>query len=1410
MKRLLTIFILGLLPLIHSEAKDINYYFRHITAEDGLAHTDATDLVQDRFGFVWIATFGGLQRYDGNGLQLFWNDENQLNAVFNNRIKGLHLGENDLLWLSTEGGVKLFDTKINQFIRLKSNGRAASDLLSSSCRDIVQGTDGAIYALLESGLYRMSIQGDVLKTFTPLYNIDLRQSYIGEIIEVNGDLWVVHTSGVLMVKKNRLNERNGAVKIELSDRRTEKSFFAFHSITQVDDSTLLFGCNNGFIEVNLAQSFGNGKILGNYHKLSLDPSTGQYIDVTKIICYDKNEYWIGTNEGLISVKSVNGEYQESYYQNSEYDKNSLTSNHINSLWIDDMDHLWITTFSGGVNFINLNQKQFSILNRDPSQLENTLAENFVRAITSDAAGNMWLGTWSKGLNKYNPKTNTYTLYSKESKDFSQDKIRALEIDHEGRLWVGTNQGLYVKRPYVDDFIPINYSNSDIQGSSFYCLGVDYFGQVWAGSWNGKGLNRINYINEKALKVEVFNTSNSSICSDKITYIYADPNYPQVFIGTNQGMNHILLNDDGQVKSVFQYKGYEGDRTSLSSNFVWPIVKTNDSTLWVGTLGGGLNKLIIKGDGRYRAKHFGPDEGAPSSDIESLELDKNGNLWLGTKGLSKFNPETETFTNYDYNDGLQGNSFKIGSSYAAPDGTLYFGGINGVSYFNPDSITKSSFAPEVVFTDLYINGQKIAPNDSLNENTLLSKNIYLTDKLILNYDQNNVSISFSSMQYSNPQKSRYKYMLKGVDRDWNITQNAGENTAAYQNLDHGSYEFAVVGSNGDGVWGEKVSSVLIEVTPPIWKTFWAKVIYFIIITGALVFVFYSQRRWLKLKRDLEFTILEEQKMEEIHKMRMKFFTNISHEFRTPLTLILNPIEMLMSKSVQNETMDKLHKTIFNNANRLLSLINELMDFRKAETGAQEIKVANDDIHAVLNNITSGFDNLADKKNINYQTRIRLAEVDDFWFDQGVIEKIVLNLISNAFRYTENGSISIEAGTDPLMIQSTLQNHFAVQSEERFNEYLYIKVSDTGIGITNASIKNIFDRYFRISDDNSQHLGSGVGLALVRSLVLLHKGDVIVRSERRVGSEFVVCLPLGKEPYSTEEIIDSSLVKKLDHVITREESIDFQEEDQYEDENGIDESKTRVLLVEDNQELLSFLKDCFNETYHIMSASNGEEALGKVHETAPDIIISDIMMPVMDGLTFCQTLKSDINYSHIPVVLLTAKSADESKIKGVETGADAYLTKPFNLTLLQKTVENILDNRNKLKDRYRNDTFIEEREMVSNKKDQEFMDQLIEIVNVKMNDPAFDIDHLCLEMGNSRTKLYNKIKSLTGLSVGEFIRRMRMKKSAEILLKEQISVSEVMVKVGIQSQSYFTKTFKKEFGVTPAQYKNSVEKEGETVN
>ena len=615
------------------------------------------------------------------------------------------------------------------------------------------------------------------------------------------------------------------------------------------------------------------------------------------------------------------------------------------------------------------------------------------------------------------------------------------------------------------------------------------------------------------------------------------------------------------------------------------------------------------------------------------------------------------------------------------------------------------------------------------------------------------------------------------------------------LKPGTYIFKVKAANNDGVWNEQGRAVTIIITPPFWDTWWCKLLIFLIVSMAM-YKFYLFRQ--KLRQ----TKMEQIKREEMRQVQLQFFTNISHEFRTPLSLILGPIEKLQ-KEETSPAVSHNYKVIQSNANRLLSLINELMDFRKSESGALHLNVMAGNLNVFLNEIAEEFSELAILKNMHFS--LKTLEVNEVWFDRQVLEKIIINLLSNSFKYTkDNGTITLEVLASLNNFVPSFQNELIIKNSYEGKRYIYLRVADNGIGISKESIIHLFERYYKISES---HLGSGVGLAFVKSLALLHKGKIFVYSERNKGTEIIVALPVSKADYEEKEkwLNNKEGTPGLQSIeLTGQQYLPVVKEPKLNESIAIPQKKSHILLVDDNEELRYFLKENLDDEYIISEAIDGESGFKKAKEEIPDIIISDVMMPGIDGIEFCKLIKEDAGTSHIPFFILTAKDALQSRLEGVGSGADFYFSKPLSMQLLQLTIKNILAQKQKLREHYLNDQHAAVKDLVHSAKDKEFIDELITAVEAHLTNPDMDVDYICVQMGMSRTKLYTKIKNITGQSINDFIRTIRLKKAVQLMTTEDLPLVDVMYSVGIQTQSYFTKAFKKEFGKTPSQFLKGLNK------
>ncbi|HEY4194598.1 MAG TPA: two-component regulator propeller domain-containing protein, partial [Mucilaginibacter sp.] len=783
---------------------------------------------------------------------------------------------------------------------------------------------------------------------------------------------------------------------------------------------------------------------------------------------DKGLYYLDNQlkfKNLITNKSYN---------------NSINTNYIDKLFIDRTECLWLCTYGGGVNFCDLNEKAFLIFKHNPES-KNTLSGDHIRAVLEDNENKVWIGTNENGLSCYNFLTKKFTQYTttSESIKLRSNEITSLAIDNAQNLWIGTSDGIDILSKNRDRLIKVPGSES-FPTHIIDALAVDCFGNIWfGGAIDGVGCI---YRNEK----NVYHVKN--IYQGVGLCILADPHLHELAVSSAKGLNRLIIDKSGNVLENYHYVVNKGsEASSLSSNYTYPIRKQNDSTFWIGTIGGGLDRLTLKGKTSFSIKWYGKKYGV-FNDVETIELDQKGNLWMGGNGLERFNPPTSGITRFDKNDGLQGNSFKVGASFKGKDGKLYFGGIDGLNYFYPDSIKLNEISSAPQLTDFIIN-QNSRSESGYNSGDDLNTAIPFAKEIKLKHDQNYFMISFSSMHFANALKCLYKYKLEGFDKEWKFTD--GRNpTASYTNLDYKNYNFLVEATNGDGVWSKTRAKLSLIISPPWWDSGTAKGIYILCFLSGLIGIYVYQGRFYRLKGEIVLKDVEQKKQEEIHhhkeelfQQQLQFFTNVSHEFRTPLTLIMGPLESLI-KNKDNSELRQSYSLMHRNAKRLVNLIAELMNFRKVSDSVIKLSVEDVPIFSFIDETADEFRELAASKKINFILKNSYGDSSN-WFDLHIVEKILFNLLNNSFKYTrEDGTVILEVFFDFNEFTPLYETSFRLLNDYRAEKYVYFRVADTGIGISQESISQIFDRFYKISNS---HLGSGVGLALVKSLTILHKGD-----------------------------------------------------------------------------------------------------------------------------------------------------------------------------------------------------------------------------------------------------------------------------------------------------------------------------------
>lgn len=1361
---LLLLFLLG--PAL-CLAQPGNLRFKHISLEQGLSNSTIECIFQDDRGFIWLGTRDGLNRFDGNQILVYRYNPLDTNSISDNYIRCISQDQSGAIWVGTSNGLNRFDPKTARFTRFKNNTDNPSSISHNLITSICVSPTGQLWIGTGSGL---NLYHPAQQSFERIYANELYRAPENQLTclhqDSTGRLWIGSEKGLYYL-----------------DHRRQRI---------LPWNTFVAGAPAGAIRAIHAGL--NGSL------------------------------WIGVDNGLYTLEPVKNHWNS--YKHIDKDRSSLGTNMVRSMEVDHHGRLWVGTVNGGLNLL-LPDEGFRHFQNEPSN-PASLSQRTVSALLEDRQGNLWIGTHRGGVNLYVPNQQNFGLFQKEpnANSLSYNDVKCFYEDRNGKIWIGTDGGgLNVFDPVTKAFRHYRYNAYNVNSlGSDEVLHVfeDSDGNIWVSTWGG-GLNLFNRHTGSFTRFVHNATKPGTISSNYVQQVFEDDQH-RLWVATYFGGLNLL---DRKTKIFTRVESDEQHLTHpMGNNFV-SICQDKKGNLWFGTDDGGLN--CLEKQTQKFVNYFVNDEKMP--DLRVLFVDSKGRLWAGqnglylydettrsfglfpgqatlaqefikgicedteghfwistSNGLTRFHPQTKSIRKFNTADGLQGLEFEANAYLKTKDGRLYFGGVNGFNAFYPKDIQPARFVPPVYITGFQVSNEKLTP---ANSPTIFTQDISYTREIVLAHTQSTFSFDFAALNFSVPENNQYAYRLQGLNDQWNYVGN--EHRATYTNLAPGHYVFEVKASNNDGVWNETPTSVRVIITPPFWNTWWFKTLITVILLAAVFSVLF-------LKRRLEIQKLEESKRREMHRMQLQFFTNISHEFRTPLSLILGPLEILQ-KEEHASRFQHHYQTMHRNASRLLGLVNELMDFRKAESGVLKLKVMPGSLELFLQEIADEFTGLSEAKNIQFSVEV-MDKLPQLWFDRQVLEKILLNLVSNAFKYTANGgAITVKVTRSPERLQPSFQNELIQKSAYQGKEYIYIQVADNGIGISKDSIKHLFERYYKITDS---HLGSGIGLAFVKSLTFLHKGSISVYSERQKGTEFIVALPVSADDYTANE---KWMQDKKDPVV-HIESLDYKYEGPLihaPDEQKKDKQLSKhLLIVEDNDELRRFLKDMLSEEFQVWEAAEGQTGLSMAREKSPDLIISDVMMPVMNGTEFCKKIKEDEQTRHIPFIMLTAKAAVRSNIEGIESGADFYFSKPVNTDLILKTIRNIFKHQQSIREYYSKDLHQETRALVHAARDKDFIDQLLAVVEEQLSNPELDVEYICRRIGMSRTKLHQMIKNITGQSISDFVRTVRLRRALQIMTEEDVLITDVMYRVGMQTQSHFTKAFKKEFGKTPSQYLQELKK------
>ncbi len=1061
--------------------------------------------------------------------------------------------------------------------------------------------------------------------------------------------------------------------------------------------------------------------------------------------------WIGTFKGL-SILNTKQQFENYYHQ--PYVPTTISQNSIRCIYRDRQMGMWLGTFYGGVNYYHKNEISFNLLGQ--GTITTALNDNVVNVIKQDGYGNFWIGTNDKGLNYWNPSKRSISYFTVDNQ-LSSNNIKSIAFANNGNVLLGThNAGLNVLDPLtkqVTVYKNIAGNSSTISDNMVYALLKDHAGRIWVGTRSG-GLNLFDDIhrNFKTIKVD---RQGKKFTSNEITYLLEDSRH-RIWVGTSNGVN-IFYPDNMAIEQL--------SPALLSSEIVNFIAEDKEKRIWIGTRDG----LNLFDENTKKFITYEKRSNLPKGNINAILNDEKGDLWITTNtSLIKYNPTSGKRQVFDSNDGLQNRQFTLSASCVAANGMMLFGGIDGITYFYPEELNQNSLKLKVTFTGLELFNNTVTPKDSTG---ILNEHIDQTSSLQFNHEQKQFSILFNTFNYISTNRTTYFYKLQGFDKDWQET--TGTSKATYTNLQPGKYTFYVkaVGPLGE-LSATRTLSIKIK---PIWyKSYWFYFMLTVAIIGTTIFLYRVLTERLRALHQLKLERMQQEKIKYINQLKTDFFTNVSHELRTPLTLIMAPLEELSTTPVDSNRLQELCKLMLMSTKRLYQLVNQLFEFRKVEMGTRKLRVEKSNLVAFMEDVFVSFKPLAEKNEVKYLFE---SEVDqlDVLFDKDALANILYNLLSNAFKYTPpNHSITIR-----LYVAN--KNNVALEIE------------DTGIGIQEKHLERIFDRFYQI-DGQQTNLGSGVGLAFTKNLVELHHGKIEVKSELGKGSIFKISLPINDSAYTNDERGEATIWHNEEiqvRISTENAKVD----------NAIYHSKNdqkTIMLVDDNHDIVNYLKNYFGAKYNLLVANSGLKAIELLENHQPDLIISDVMMPEMDGLSFCKHIKQHIATSHIPVILLTAKNERTQQMEGFDHGADDYLTKPFSISLLEAKIAAVLRLRQSIKDYYASSKKVEPEKIADNPLDQEFLTKAIKIIEDNLNEYDFSVNKLSQELNMSRANVYLKIKALTGESISLFIKRIKFKKVVGLLETRRYTISEISYMCGFNSPSYFSTAFKQFFGCMPTEY------------
>jgi signal transduction histidine kinase/ligand-binding sensor domain-containing protein/DNA-binding response OmpR family regulator len=1355
--------------------------YRFVNIKESISQIGVQTIIQDHYGFVWLGTSGaGLNKFDGTDYKIFKFKPNDPTSLSNNTINCSYIDNKNRLWFGTDEGLNLYDYKNDCFKRILLS-EFKKNKVKVLVKSLIGDRKGNLFiGTLELGLFKMNLNNFKVEKIACQGSNSTSTNTINALqVDSKGKVYAGTESGLKEFDTKTNSLRRSVFKNK-------------EGVKSINDpiQCLLIEKNNIWIGTMPSGLF---KIKSNSKDLLFEINHFPISQnrILSIINLPDKTVMCGTeNDGLFHI-DANGKILN-HYLSSKSERKNILSNSIWSLFLDRNERIWMGYYNAGIGVYDKLYDKFKNLESIPG-ISNSLQISSVSAIVKDRFNRFWIAMDGGGIDVFDPKSSQYThIGPGENKVFSgltNNYVETLFIDSKQNLWAGTwNGGLYFLKNGDKKFInfTVNNSGGGLTSNNIISITEDLEGTIWFASWD-KGLHSFNPDTGKFINHRSEPFLKSGISDSYVTKILVDKKNNLWVATRNIGLFKIkkLASNTFSIVSMAnrmskEFKNYAKTEDILS------LYEGKDGSIWIGTKGSGLCKYNVKTD---RFKWYNKQDGLEADNIVGIIGDLKGNIWLSSNsGVARLDVKTNTFTNYTKNDGLLSNDFNRNATFRDEQGIIYFGNYFGLDYFNPSNIIVNNVLPSLYLTDFKLFNITVTTNQ---KGSPLQSAIGETKSITLNSTQSVFTIEYTGINYTRPEKNQYAYYLEGLEKSWNYVGRL--KSATYTNLEQGNYIFKLKSANSDGKWNKEILELKITVLPPWWKSNMALFSYVVLL---LLGGYYFNKMMLnRLNKNKEIILEQNKRLQEkaLNEKKFQFFTNISHELRTPLTLIMNSIDDIIRDDTLNlatRTKEKLN-IIHKNTNRLYRLINELLDFKKLESNKLKIKAVKLNLVDFIKDVVIHFREELAIKGIEFDLDSDVADIS-IWSDADMLEKIIFNILSNAIKVTPNG------GTININLQSTDKLfHLPLVNKTEGVKAVEIIISDTGPGIEKGEVEKIFERFYQVENLNKSYYGgTGIGLELVRDFVRLHKGEIEVDSKVGEGTTFTIILPMGKSHFDDNEILLNSIevqVKKKQELtcleIEKEKGIDI-------DENL---HKYTLLIVEDNYELRDYLKKELENEYKVLVANNGKSGIDLANEFLPDIILTDVMMPEMDGFDFCKNIKRDLRTSHIPVLMLTAKTEIEDRIEGIEVGADAYMVKPFDMRLLRLRLSQLITSRQLIFNKYFSLISTVPEGIKTLSLDKEFIEKVLNYIKENISNPDLNVESLATQLKLSRSQFYRKIKVLTNQTANEFLRNVRLQKAKQILENENVSISEVCYKTGFSSPSYFTKCFKSYFGILPTDVK-----------